>query len=146
VQVLSPRPGNPAEISAGFLVSTPSSPIPLSQFCERRHERCALVGLGLVPDGVQLRERELLGTDAPGLAGRLDGLEPAGELRVGPLERLLSGESEVAREIDERKQQIAELLRLTRAGLLREQLVDLLVDLLHHAADVRPLETDPSRA
>jgi len=85
---------------------------------------------------------------APGEEGALHRVEPCSELVAGGPKRGLRLDAELAREIRDREQQIAKLLR-SSGGALEErlaELADFLLDLRHHLTGLRPVESDAGDA
>ena len=111
--------------------------------CVRRDDR--FLYLRLVPQCVHFLERCFFERTAPGGEGALDIGKAAFELGVGATQRAFRIGADVARQIDQRKQEIAGFLREFVGIVAVERgfdLVGLLADLAEHRAGVVPVEAD----
>src|SRR5512138_1570428 len=113
-------------------------------------ESSVFQGFTLVPELVHLLQGRLAGAAALLPQAPLDVAETAFEFGVRAAQRRLRIDPEVAADVDDAEQHVAELvgdLRLPRliADFLA-QLAELLVELVERAADVGPFESDQRRA
>jgi branched-chain amino acid aminotransferase len=106
-------------------------------------------GLGRPPGGFHLGQCGLRRQAPLGGQARLDGREPAAELVVGMADAGFGIEFQLARQVGEHEQHVAELVlqaALVPARQLGAQFADFLVELVEHRRSVRPIEADPGRA
>src|SRR5579885_1993411 len=101
--------------------------------------------LGLVPQRVQFGKARLLHRPAARGERAFDGAETAHELDIGEPEQSLRIGVQMAREIDDGEQEVADFRPHRIRPVLVERrgdFVDLLADLAKHRARVVPVETD----